>query len=271
MKKQKILAVALGTIIGFGTIFGAGGAHADEAKKQKEANEITVEESVTCMPDELLEGSVLNKEEYKQYNEAINKIMSLYEDLEDKDLTDDIIEELEKAEQKIYEANQAVFDKVEKFYMSLEDAPHNMESNREDNEASPEEMQEEFYMELLEWEVLTPEELALFKEAEAKLNALYETDLEKINEEEFINRENTIYNEYKAVFEKVDSYYDTLIEKEEQEMIESGEFTKEQIEKMKLADQKVEELFNTLDENSSDEEVDKVTREIDRIYEELGF
>ncbi len=274
MKKQKIVALALGTIIGIGSIFGGGVVHADEINSKETKNQCIEEVGGQCLEDEFFENGVLTKAELKQYNDAVDHIMKLYDDLEEQDLSDEVLNKLVAAENKIYEDNKVVFDKVDKYYDSLEDAPHNKEANEDGDEPSPEALMEDFYNELLENKVLSVDEVALLKEADAKIDALYDTDLENFDEDkldEIERKENAIYDEYKQIYNKLDAYYEQVEEDMYAEMIESGDFTKEQVEKLKLADEKAEELFNTLSESSSDEEAEKVLNEIDKLYEELGF
>ncbi len=269
MKKQRIVALALGTIIGLGSLFGGGVVHADEINSKEIQNQCIEEVEVQCFEDELLENGILTKAEVKQYNDATDKIMKLYDDLEEQDLSDEVLNKLIADENKIYEDNKVVFDKVDKYYDYLEDAPHNKEANEEGEEPSPEALMEDFYNELLENKVLSVDEVALLKEADAKIDALYDMDLGNFDEIE--RKENAIYEEYKAVYNKLDVYYEQEEEDMYAEMIESGDFTKEQVEKLKLIDEKAEELFNTLSESSSEKEAEKVLNEIDKLYEELGF
>ncbi len=263
MKKQKIVALALGTIIGIGSLFGAGVVHADEINSKETKNQCIEEVGGQCFEDELVENGVLTKAELKQYNDAVDNIMKLYDDLEEQDLSDEVLNKLVAAENKIYENNKVVFDKIDKYYDSLEDAPHNKEVNEDGDEPSPEALMEDFYNELLENKVLSVDELALLKEADAKIDALYDIDLEDFDEDKLEEKENAIYEEYKLVYNKLDAYYEQVEEDMYAEMIESGEFTKEQMEELKLADEKAEELFNTLSDSSTDEEAEKVLNEID--------
>ncbi len=271
MKKQKIIAIALGTVIGLGSIFGGGAVYADEINKQDTSNEYTMEVCEKTFEDELLENSILSKEELKIYNEAIDKIFKLYEGLEEVDLNDEVLDKLEKEENKIYEENKILFDKVDKYFETLEDAPHNKKANEMEEEVNPELMQEEFYNELLENNVLDSGELDLLKEAEEKLDILYGTNLEDIDEDEFFKREDAIYKHYKDIFDKINTYFDNMIEDVYKEMISSGDLTEEQIEALKEADKKVDELLDTLDDNASEEKIDEIFNEIDKLYEGLDF
>ncbi len=268
MKKQKIVALALGTIIGLGSLFGGAGAHANELNGTCDTNECVMDAG-TFGVDELVGNSVLSKAEFKQYNEAIDKIMKLYEDIEGKELSDEVLENLFVQEDKIYEANKAIFDKVDAYYSNLEDAPENMEPNEGDEEMSPEDMEEALYAELVDFEILTPDELVLFKEAEQKLYELYASD--DMDFDAISKKEDAIYEKYKAVIDKVDKYYEELEEDEYQGMLDSGEITEKQLEQLKQADEKADKLFNTLDENSTDEDVDRVLEEVDKLYEAIGF
>ncbi len=271
MKKQKIVALALGTIIGIGSLFGGGVVNADEINSKETKNQCIEEVGGQCLQDEFIKNGVLTKAELKQYNDATAKIMKLYDDLGEKDLSDEALNKLIAAENKIHKNNKVIFDKVDKYYDSLEDAPHNKEANEEGDEPSPETIMEDFYNELLEKKVLSIDELALLKEADAKIYALYDADLEKFDEDKLEEKENAIYDEYKAVYNKLDTYYEQVEEYMYSKMLKSGEFTKEQVEKLKLVDEKAEKLFNTLSESSSDKEAEKVLNEIDKLYEKLGF
>ncbi len=269
MKKQKIVALALGTIIGIGSLFGGGVVHADEMNSSETQNQCIEEMGGQCLDDELVKNGVLTKAELKLYNDAIDKIMKLYDDLEEKDLSDEVLDKLISDENKIYEDNKVIFDKVDKYYDSLEDAPHNKEANEEDNEPSPEVLREDFYNELLEKKVLNTGELALLKEADAKLDALYDTDLENLDEAKLEKNEHAIYEEYKAVYNKLDAYYDQVEEDMYLEMIKSGDFTKEQVEKLKAVDEKVNKLVENLPEDASDADYEKLDKQIDDLYKTL--
>ncbi|PIE77178.1 MAG: hypothetical protein CSA13_00900 [Clostridiales bacterium] len=275
MKKRKILALALATVVGICSMFSGGGVYADIENNQDAPNDCVEEVCEMTIDAELLQNSVLNQSELEQYNKAINQIMKLYDEIEGQELNDDTFEKLERAEQKIYEDNHALFDKVEQYFMTVDNAPNNLTENGEYNDLEEyddldlEEMLSDYYDELLEEGVLNKAELAMFKEAEEKLYKLYETSIG--DEGELLEKEDAIYESYKAVFEKVDKYFEKMQEEYYDEMLNSGELTKEEVEKLKIADQKVNELMERLNENSSDEEVDKVFEEIEKLYEALGI
>ncbi len=212
MKKQKILALVLGTIIGISNLLMGGMAYANESDNQNNSNDYTIEISEKSFEDELLKNSVLNKKELEIYNKATDNIMKLYENLEEIDLSDAILNKLKKDEDKIYADNKEIFDKVTEYFNDLENAPHNKEANYSDDQVNSKLADEEFYNELLENKVLNSNEIDLLKEAENKLNSLYEKDLDSFDEDTLIKQENDIYKNYKTIFDKIDEYYDNMIE-----------------------------------------------------------
>lgn len=270
MNKQKVLALALGAMIGLGTIFGGGMAYANQVDKQESSSQSELDAGM-CWEDELLAKAGLSKEELKQYNEAIDKIMAIYDNLEGKEINPDILNQLEAEEDKIYQENKSVFDKVDKYFASLPDAPHNQILDQVDGEVDLELIPGEFYDDLVKNKVLSSEEVARLQEAEAKLDGLYANHTGDMGENELLAQEAAIYKEYQAVFDKINAYYDQGQVDIYQEMVDSGDMTWEEAEKMRLADAKADEWLAQINENSKPEEVDRVLDEIDKLYAELGF
>ncbi len=341
MKKQQLLVLGLGTIIGLGSLFGGGVVHADEMNSSETKNQCIEEVGGQCLDDELIKNGVLTKAELKQCNDAIDKIMKLYDDLEEKNLSDEVLNKLISDENKIYEDNKVIFDKVDKYYNSLEDAPYNKEVNEEEYAKEHQQEIQELVGEgiitekegdrliVIENELdqifdkISDDESHLNLELEKKLNELYKEmdeiyekiDLGTLKKElkeigvlsnkeidQFMKAQNEINKIYKkmaeqgltdaeyeklfdqiekvdkankTIFDKVDNYYSSLnegsVEYEDYyaELVKAGQMTQAESDALKAIDEQVEKLLESLPEDASDADYEKLDKQIDDLYKEL--
>ncbi len=274
MKKQRILALAMGTVIGLGSIFG-GSAYADTTSQKDNAGVCTQAVCESTIDDELLAKSVLTKAELKQYNGAIEEIMKLYDAIEGKELNDETLEKLFEDEEKIYEDNKVVFDKVDAYFDSLDDSPSNRLDDEDYGDIELEFDEDDFYAELKENNVLNDDEIAKYIEAEKQINDLYMNATDDSNFDEIDKKADQIIEQNKALFDKVDQYYTSLDQMDldscYDELLEYGDLTKEQVEQLKAADKKVDELYANLPENPSEEELNELDKKVEAIYQDMDF
>ncbi len=251
MKKQRVLSGVLAlTIIG-GTLFGGGAlkAYADELDGSKNNNvSENIEEEITNIAEysnELAKNGFISDAEAKRLVELETKLDKIFADLADNE---------EISDEKDQKINQ-IIDELSLIYEKAYD--------------------NKFYQELRENKVLTEDEISKYKEAEKQINAIYEFATEDSNFDELDKKSDAIYQANKAIFDKVDQYYTKLDQMElndyYDELVKSGDITKEQVEQLKIADQKVDELFANLSEDPSDQELDELNKKIEEIYKDIDF
>lgn len=253
MKNKKILVGMMGVVLTVSSVLGTG----VYANTDKQPAELEQEEMMVYVDQDLLTKKVLTQKEFDQYNKALEDIQKLYETV-DENTSDEAFEKICEAEDEIYKTNQNLFDKVDQYYFQV--------------------MIDEEVNELKKAGVLNDKELDQYKKANEAIEKLHETIDGDVSDEAFeklMKEQDKIFEANKAIFDKVFDYYDKLDAEVEaisyDEMIENGEYTKEQVDELKKVDQEVEKLLSELPENASDEQWEEVQTKIDKLYDGLNF
>lgn len=135
--------------------------------------------------------------------------------------------------------------------------------------------QNALYGELKENNVLSDDEIKKYMEAEKAINALYENVTEDSNFDELDKKADKIVEERKAIYDKVDVYFTNLdqmeLDNNYDELLDTGDLTKEQVEQLEAADKKVDELYKNLPENPTEEELNELDKKVEAIYKGMDF
>ncbi len=140
-----------------------------------------------------VEEGILTAEELVQLKEADDKVDALYAEV-DENITDVQLDALFAKENAIYKQYTGIYDKINAFYESMVEEDLN-----------------DYYDELVEEGILTKDELAQLKVVDEKINALYDNLGSNVSEADFdklLEKEAAIYKQYKALFDKIDAFYD---------------------------------------------------------------
>ncbi len=138
---------------------------------------------------------------------------------------------------------------------------------------------EQLLKELEENNVLSKVELEQYKKAEMEIDKLYENvDFEKMTDKEFdklYQEEDKIYDKNKVIYDKVDMYFtsldDMLMLNLYDDYLKSGKLTEKEVDKLIQADFEADKLLSTITEDSTEEEINKIYDQVDKLYEGLDF
>lgn len=132
-----------------------------------------------------------------------------------------------------------------------------------------------YYDELVKNGTLSSAEVEQLKAVDAQINVLYDAAQSDADFAALEAKEQQIYDDNKALFAKVDAYYEAQFQKEidaeYQAMVDSGQLTAEQVAQLKAADAQANKLFDAAAEELSDEEWAELEQKIDALYEGLDF
>ncbi len=260
MKKQSILAVALALSLTAGTAFTAvGGVQTFADKNTADAQQTVTcqaadeqcdfEESTETFASSLVKAGTISQAEADRLIENDKKIEQLFNEY------DQLTEQNEaQLDQKIEQIEKEVAD----IYQKIEHAS-----------------QAAYYNELSKNNVLNKAEIEQLKALEAQIEALYSN---ADSDQAFTAAEaeaDKLYEANKALFDKIDVYYEQQMQQEAdqmyQEMIDSGELTAAQVEQLKVADQQADKLLEQAGDDLTDEEWEQLDQKIDALYETLDF
>ncbi len=254
MKKNKLIGTALALTITVSSVFSGGilsFADAAQGACDLNPNDITCEMSL----DELY-GDVLNADELKLLEAAEKELNALYEGV-DENATDAQM-------QALFDKEEAIFAKYANIYDKLSQAYDEEMAMAED----------EYYNSFVEEGILTADELAKLKEADAKVDALYADVDENTTDTEWdalFAKENAIYEQYAGIFEKIDVFYESMAAEDlnayYDELVEEGVLTKEELAQLKVADKKINALYDNMDINASEADFEKLLEQEEAIYQ----
>lgn len=205
MKKQKIIAIALGAVLtvgGLGSLANANTLDKDIEPSKQIVNEVETTdekcefETIEQYTKGLIEKGVITSEEASKLVEIENKADKLFEDLDKytEDVTDEQIGKVEQQLDKLFEQVEPIYDKIDEYEISNE---------------------------LLGNKVLTQAELDKLKEVKSEVDKLYKgIDEENVSEEILNNiekQEEAIYEANKDLIDKVEKYFDSIDEEDDEE------------------------------------------------------
>ncbi len=209
-------------------------------------DEYFVKQEVLWMDEyynELVESKVITKEEALLLKSADEKVAKLMDSL-DINLSDEDYYEIDEQINNIYDELSSIYDRISDF---------------------------ELYQELEE--VLSKSEIEQYKKAEEKIKEIYknfdESDFDDEKFEKLLAQEELVYKEFKAVFDKVDAYFEKIYEEDFEEVLGCGELTKEEIDKLDSVGKEASRLFGSLNDNATYEEIKSVYEQIEALYENL--
>ncbi len=249
MNKKMMLSVALTVVLSVGTLVSGVASHADVEYEQAP--------DVVEYANEFVKQGVITTSEASKLIEVENELDKLF--LEFDNMTDEEFENMSEAQLSQYDEKiDKLFDEVEDIYLKIEDAS--------------------YYSELQDKDILTEDEIKMLQLLNDQIDALYKNvsdDMSDAEYERLMEEEEKIYNANKELFDKVDDYYASLDEQAMDgmydEFVQSGELTPEELEQIKAVDAQVDKLLNTLDDNSSDEQIDAVFEQIESLYDDVDF
>ncbi len=189
---------------------------------------------------ELEENGVLSKSEIEQYKKAEAALAKLYADENEANF-----QQNDKEIEKIYAANKSIYDKVDMYFTQQDKM-----------------QMKNYYQELEKSGVLSKNEIEQYKKAEAEIEKLYQ-EYDEQNWEEIDKKVEKIYQDNKAIYDKVDSHNGSCT---------MPELTDEQKQQLKIADQQAEKLIKDFNfETASEEEHQKLEEAINKLYEGFDF
>ncbi len=288
MKAKKVLSLVLGiTITAGAAVSGVGSVlHADENKGSHSA-EPQIAINCDLVEDGFIQDNEFVEDGFIQDNELVEDGFIQENDFSQEDyikemLVKNIISKAEadtllEAEKKL----DKLFGEYDKLFESEADVSKEMNKLDEKVSAIFDEIDpiyekidiESMYLEFKEAEVLNQAELDQYKKAEAELNALYDQydGLDEKAAQELDKKIDAVFEKNKAIYDKIDMYFAELdkiaMEKYYGELVQSGALSEEDVQKLKAADAKAEELFASITEEMSDEEIEKIYDKVDALYD----